>query len=194
MLLQTLTWNHETKELQLSSTFMPLFFISWESEIMSEKRISEIKEVFLFTFGLKACMYFCQVFHDNHVSNTYLKYTGWLSLAKPQNVMNTQNWLYLALWWFFPVPKDNLFNWMNYCSVNWDSGKTFSKYRTLRSISNASLHWIIIYWEMSEPSAWHNAPKLRHYSNPPNVCLSAETARFILIFHAKEVLWKVWEY
>ena len=48
------------------------------------------------------------------------------------------------------------------------------KYRTLRSMSNASLHWIIIYWEISGSSAWHNAQKLRHYSNLPNVRLSTE--------------------
>lgn len=38
------------------------------------------------------------------------------------------------------------FNWMNYCSANWEFGETFSKYGTLRGMPNVSLHWVIICW------------------------------------------------
>lgn len=57
----------------------------------------------------------------------------------------------------------------------------FVKYRRLRSVSNASLHWIIIYRETSESSAWQKPPppqKLRRYSNLQQACCKEDNTLF----------------
>lgn len=106
-----------------------------------------------------------------------------LRLAEPQ--MKMLNWLYLALW--LSVSKNNLVNWINYWCVNWEFRKALSKYRTLQSMSNASLHRVIIKWEMSKASTWHKAQKEIETVFKFSMSITRPRCVYTLVFHAKMV-------